>query len=160
MAGAADTQPAECLSFIRSGGDGSANQSVQEQLESARVLLPGLGTPRGATHPEAVGGFPHPSSSPFTHFQAHTEWGDHHPVPAAPPLPTLLNRQEAVSQDFSSLIQSPKPGIWQLQVTLNIISPTFLFRNMALGSEKERIRNSYGPVASSWSQAPTQYHLS
>ena len=58
MAGAADTQPAECLSFIRSGGDGSANQSVQEQRESARVLLPGLGTPRGATHPEAVGGFP------------------------------------------------------------------------------------------------------
>lgn len=106
------------------------------------------------------GAFPHPSSSPFTRFQAHTEWGDHHPVPAAPPLPTLLNRQEAVSQDFSSLIQSPKPGIWQLQVTLNIISPTFLFRNVALGSEKERIRNSYGPVTSSWSQAPTQYHLS
>lgn len=160
MAGAADTQPAECLSFIRSGGDGSANQSVQEQLESAECCCQAWGHRGEQPTQRPWGAFPHPSSSPFTRFQAHTEWGDHHPVPPAPPLPTLLNRQEALSQDFSSLIQSPKPGIWQLQVTLNIISPTFLFRNVALGSEKERIRNSSGSVATSWSQAPTHHHLS
>ena len=147
------------VSCIRSEGDGSADQSVQEQLESAQVLLPGLGN-RGEQPAQRLwGAFPHPSSSPFTRFQAHTEQGDHHPVPPAPPLPTLLNRQEAVGQDFSSLIQSLKRVIWELQVSY-IIVPTFLFRNVALGSEKERIRNSYGQLATSWSQAPTHHHLS